>query len=157
MIDFSTGEFSILPETGNGILIYSYGKIWMQYFVSDTDPYVGDGTIVTMGINLTASGTSGFVTRGFPDKSEGMVGSQAVVGIPQYNMLVKYGLKGYADQAELTGKHQTIMDASVETLDGEILLKFKKLLVEEGENEIIVNDHQKFIYGFSDTVCEGYG
>ena len=49
------------------------------------------------------------------------------------------------------------MDASVESVDGDIVLKFKKFLVEEGENVIIVDVPQNFIYAYSDTVGEGHG
>ena len=49
------------------------------------------------------------------------------------------------------------MYASVEAVDGDIVLKFKKFPVEEGENEISVSGPQKFIYAFSDTVGEGHG
>ena len=68
-----------------------------------------------------------------------MVGDQAVVGIPQYNMIVKYDLNGYAYQAALTDYQQTLMDDSVDAIDGEIVLKFKKFLVEDEENDIIVD------------------
>ena len=44
-------------------------------------------------------------------------------------MLVKYDLKGYADQTALPYKQQILMDASIEAVDGEIVLKFKKFLV----------------------------
>ena len=36
-----------------------------------------------MAVTFIASNTSGFVDLGFPDDSGGMVGSQAIVGIPQ--------------------------------------------------------------------------
>ena len=49
------------------------------------------------------------------------------------------------------------MHASVEAVDGDIVLKFKKSLVEEGENEISVSGPQNFIYAFADTVGEGHG
>ena len=45
-------------------------------------------------------------------------------------MIVKYDLKGYAYQAALPDKQQTIVDDSVEAVDGDIVLKFKKFLVE---------------------------
>ena len=41
------------------------------------------------------------------------------------------------------------MDTYVEAVDGDILIKFKKFLVEEGENEI--SFIQNIIYEFSDT------
>ena len=47
------------------------------------------------------------------------------------------------------------MDAYIEAVYCDILLKFKKFLVEEGGDEISVS--QIFIYAFSDTVGEGNG
>ena len=47
-------------------------------------------------------------------------------------MIVNYDPKGNYDQASLKDKQQTLMDASVEAVDGEIVLKLKKFLVEEG-------------------------
>ena len=49
------------------------------------------------------------------------------------------------------------MEASIEAVDGDIVLKFKKFLVGEVDNETSVSGNQKFIYAFSDTVGEGYG
>ena len=69
------------------------------------------------------------MTLDFPDESGRMVGSQSIVGTPQYNIIVKYDLMVQADQAAMPYKHQTLMDASVEAVYGDIVLKFKKLLV----------------------------
>ena len=110
-----------------------------------------------MAVTLNARDTEGFVELVFPDESGCIVGSQFVVGIPQYNMIVKYYLKGHADQAALTDEQQTLVDAYFEAVDGNIVLKFKKFLVEEGVNEIISNGPQNFIYAFTDTVDEGHG
>ena len=110
-----------------------------------------------MAVTLTASNTLGFVPLGFPDESGGTVGAQVVVGIPKYNMIVNYGLKGYADQAALPYEHQALINYSVEAVDGDMVLKFKKFLVEDGENVILVDGPQKFVYAFSDTVSEVYG
>ena len=49
------------------------------------------------------------------------------------------------------------MDSYVEALYGDIVLKFKRLLVEEEDNEISVSGPQTFTYAFSDTVGEGHG
>ena len=49
------------------------------------------------------------------------------------------------------------MDASIEAVDGEIVLRFNKFLVEESVNDIIFDGPQNFIYEFSDTVGEGHG
>ena len=56
-MDLSTGELPVPSETGNDILLDSYGKNRMQYVVSDIDPDVGDGTRGTMYVNLTESDT----------------------------------------------------------------------------------------------------
>ena len=47
------------------------------------------------------------------------------------------------------------MDDSVEAIYGDILIKFKKLLLEEGENEI--TSSKNLIYVFYDTFGEGHG
>ena len=130
MIYLSTGEVPVPSETGNDILLDSDRKMWMQYVVSDPDPGVGDGIRGTMAVTLVTSNTSVFVYLGLPDESGDMVGSQSVVGIPQYNMIVKYDLMGYADQAALPNEQQTLMYAYVDAVDGYIVLKFKKFLVE---------------------------
>ena len=72
-------------------------------------------------------------------------------------MIVKNDIKGYSYQSALMEKNETLMDASVEAVDGYIVPKFKKFLVEEGGNEIIFYGPQNFIYEFSDTVGEGHG
>ena len=43
------------------------------------------------------------------------------------------------------------MDSYVEALYGDIVLKFKRLLVEEEDNEISVSGPQNFIYAFYDS------
>ena len=48
------------------------------------------------------------------------------------------------------------MDASVEAVDGDIVLKLKNLPVDEGVNDIIVDGTQNFIYTFSYTSDEGH-
>ena len=53
--------------------------------------------------------------------------------------------------------HQTLMDDSVEAVDGDIVLKFKKFIVEEEGNEISFDGPHNFIYTFSDTVDEVHG
>ena len=74
---------------------------------------------------------------GFPDESGGIVGSQAVAGIPQYIMIFKYDLKGYSEQEALPDEHQKPMYASVEAVDGYIVLNFKRFIVETGEKKLL--------------------
>ena len=44
------------------------------------------------------------------------------------------------------------MDTSVEAVDGDIVLKFNKFLVEERGGEISVSGPHNFVYAFSDTI-----
>ena len=90
------------------------------------------------------------------DDLGGMFGAQDIVGIPQYYMLVKYELKGYSDQAALPDKQQTIMDASFEAVDGDIVLKLNNFPGDDRGNDIIVDGPQNFIYVFSCTLGEGH-
>ena len=91
-----------------------------------------------MSVTLTSSNTAGFVDLAFPDESGGMVGAQSFIGIPQYNMTIKYDPNVYSDQAVLADTQKTVMDDSVDYLDGDIVLKFKNFLVEEMENDIFL-------------------
>ena len=109
-----------------------------------------------MAVTLNKSDTAGFGKSVFPDDSVGMVVYQAAVVIPQYNMIAKYDLKGYADQGALPEEQQKLMDTSVEAVDGDIVLKFKNLLVQEGVTGIIVYGPHIFIYAFFATVGEGH-
>ena len=54
-------------------------------------------------------------------------------------------------------EQKTLMDASVESVDGYIVLKFKKFFVEEGGNDMIFDAPQNFIHVFSGTVGEVHG
>ena len=110
-----------------------------------------------MDVTLNASNTYGFAVIALPGESGGMAGSHTFVGIPQCNMIVKYDLKGYSDKAALTEEQNTLMYVYIEAVDGGIVLKFNKFLLEEVENEIIVDGPQKIIYVFSDTVGERHG
>ena len=58
-----------------------------------------------------------------------LVVEQYIVNIPQYNMIVKYDLNLYYDQSALPDKQKTLMDASIESVYGDIVIKSKKLLV----------------------------
>ena len=49
------------------------------------------------------------------------------------------------------------MEASVEAVDGDIVLKLKNLPVEEGKKKISVSGPQNFIHSFYDTIGEGHG
>ena len=88
------------------------------------------------GCLFTEIDTAGIVGIAFPDESGSIVGSWYIVGIPQHNIIVNYDINGYSYQVALPDKQQTLKDASVEAVDGDIVLNFKKLLLEKGDNDI---------------------
>ena len=49
------------------------------------------------------------------------------------------------------------MDDSIEAVYGNIVIKFRKFLVEKGVNVIIVDGYYNLIYAFADTVGEVHG
>ena len=49
------------------------------------------------------------------------------------------------------------MEAYVEAVDGDTLLKFNKCLLEEVDNKISISGPQNFIYAFYDTVGDAHG
>ena len=57
----------------------------------------------------------------------------------------------------MSDEQRILMDDSVEALYGDIVLKFKNFLLEEGINDIIVDGPQNFIYEFSGNTGEGHG
>ena len=72
-------------------------------------------------------------------------------------MIFKYEIKVYADQVEMQDKQQKLIYSSIEVVYGDIVLKLKKVLVEEEWNDIIFDSNQNFIYARADTVGEGHG
>ena len=72
-------------------------------------------------------------------------------------MIVKYDFRVNSEQSLLLYEQQKFMDTSIEAVDGDIVLKFNKFLVEERENEISFSGPQNFIYGFFESVGEGHG
>jgi len=86
-----------------------------------------------------------------------MIGSEAVIGLPDNGGLVeKYWLGGKSVDAiqPMPSEQQTLIDATI-TVDeyGQTIMKFTKLLSEEGEIEILSGGTSSNIFLFA----SGYG
>jgi hypothetical protein len=83
-----------------------------------------------------------------------MIGSQAVIGVPEQGTVLKYDLTTRTADAPMTEDKQTLSSTSI-TVEGEkAIMEFTKLLVETGEVPIVENTENKFIYAAGDYYTE---
>ena len=92
---------------------------------------------------------NGWVSIGFsPDG--GMIGSQAVIGVPEQGNVLKYDLTSKDGASPMSEDRQTLIGTSI-TVEGEkAIMEFTKLLVEAGEVPILEGTENKFIYAAGD-------
>jgi len=51
---------------------------------------------------------------------------------------------------------QTLTDTSIEIVDGQTILKFTKLMKEDGEIELLVGDENTLLYAYGSSTRLGY-
>lgn len=85
-----------------------------------------------------------------------MVGSEAVIGLPDTGEVLKYRLEAQSVNGvqPVEDAKQTLIDASITQEDGTTILRFTKILVEEGEIPINIVGDNTFLssWGFSNTL-----
>lgn len=71
-----------------------------------------------------------------------MIGGEAVIGIPGGSVL-KYtmGSKQTSGVSPMPESQQTLLDASIEVVDGQTIMKFTKIMKEPGEIEVVAGDN----------------
>jgi hypothetical protein len=85
----------------------------------------------------------GWIGIGF--SSDGtMYGSQAVIGIPVEATVLKYDLTSTATL--MSEDRQTLSGTFIDEIDGMMIMKFTKLLIEEGEVPILAGAKNDFIH-----------
>jgi hypothetical protein len=95
----------------------------------------------------------GWVGIGFsPDGL--MAGSQAVVGVPEEGTVLKYDLTTTA--TPMDGARQTLTGTSIAVVDGLVIMRFEKLLVEDGEVPILEDAVNRFIHARGPPGALGY-
>jgi len=67
----------------------------------------------------------------------GIVNSQAVIGSPEENTVQKFNLGGKEVGAIEPMEQQSLSNTSIQIVDGQTIMKFTKLLDEDGEIEIL--------------------
>ena len=77
-----------------------------------------------------------------------MDGAVGIIGSPNGGTVMKYNLSGDRSVEVMTDDKQTLMSASIITQaeDGTTIMEFAKYLIEDGENEILANGANTFLY-----------
>mmetsp|Transcript_29631 Transcript_29631/g.54302 ORF Transcript_29631/g.54302 Transcript_29631/m.54302 type:complete len:522 (-) Transcript_29631:359-1924(-) len=87
-----------------------------------------------------------------------MVGSDAIIGLPNAGSVLKYDLlqKSTRSIVAMGDDSQTLIDTSIEQVDGMTIMEFTKLLVEDGENAIMEEGLNNFLCAVGSSNTLGY-
>eukprot|EP00584_Thalassiosira_punctigera_P010917 CAMPEP_0172547466 /NCGR_PEP_ID=MMETSP1067-20121228/16995_1 /TAXON_ID=265564 ORGANISM="Thalassiosira punctigera, Strain Tpunct2005C2" /NCGR_SAMPLE_ID=MMETSP1067 /ASSEMBLY_ACC=CAM_ASM_000444 /LENGTH=829 /DNA_ID=CAMNT_0013334551 /DNA_START=42 /DNA_END=2531 /DNA_ORIENTATION=+ len=66
----------------------------------------------------------------------GMIGSEAIIGLPSDDTVLKYDLTSYSGIAVMPDDKQTLTGISITEEDGKTIMEFTKMLAEDGEIRI---------------------
>lgn len=123
----------------------------MQYRVNVNDPRVGRDTITI----AYRAPVLGWLAIGFSDSGQ-MVGSEAVIGLPETSQVWKYSLQGKSGVGEIVAmSEQTLMDYAVLQDEAAFTttLIFTKIMDEDGEKQIVPGINNFLgAYGSSNTL-----
>jgi len=95
----------------------------------------------------------GWIGLGF-SPSGNMANSQAVIGIPDEDTVLKYDL-AIGRATPMNEDRQTLRDTSIEIVDGKTTMSFTKLLVEDGEVRIEEEGDNTFLFAWGGSTL-GY-
>ena len=137
-VDFTASDLSCPDSLDQSTQIDSGATLF--YAVVPSNP-AGSGNGLFCG-RLEAE-DDGWIGIGF--SSDGtMYGSQAVIGIPVEATVLKYDLTSTATL--MSEERQTLSGTSITEIDGMMIMKFAKLLTEEGEVPILLGAKNDFIH-----------
>ncbi len=85
-----------------------------------------------------------------------MAGGEGIIGLPDEGTVQKYTLLGDSPRVQLMpDDKQTLMDTMISQEDGQTIMEFTKLLVEVGENEIVIGENT-FLWALGGDNSLGY-
>lgn len=126
----------------------------LEYFVIEADGRAGGQHTVTIVYTVPAEAWAGV---GFSDNGGFMPGSEAVIGLPDEGVVLKYSLgdRFLSSVVPMPEERQTLIETSIEQQSGSTILRFTKILVEEGEIPIVIGDNSFMAaYGFSSALSQ---
>ncbi|KAG7373369.1 DOmon domain containing protein [Nitzschia inconspicua] len=109
----------------------------LEFSVNTADPRAGEQDTITFVYTVPAAAWAGIA---FSDNGGFMIGSQAVIGLPDDGTVLKYNLnaKSNAGVVPFADAQQTLIDASVAQNGDTTILTFTKIMVEDGEIPIVL-------------------
>jgi hypothetical protein len=111
----------------------------------------------TLSVILTIP-SLGWASLAFNDNGGLMIGSEAVIGLPDTGEVKKYnlGAKGTAGVLPMADDKQTLIATSISQESGITTLAFTKILVEEGEIAIDATGENVFLSAYGTSNILGY-
>jgi len=149
----TTNEFQSVALSGGSL----QGAI-LETKINLSDPIANGQDTIT--VRYTVPQLS-WVAIGVNPTGTGMVNGEVVIGRPTDNTVLKYRITARNAAAINEQPNQTLINPSLEQVDGSTILTFTKLLVEDGEHTISAGGNNTFIaaFGFSNSFGfhQGYG
>jgi hypothetical protein len=126
----------------------------LQYRVNPQDAAASGQDTITIVLETPATGWVGFA---FNNNGGSMIGSEAVIGLPDTGEVKKYDLlfKRESGVVPMDDTKQTLIDASVSQTDSGTTLRFTKILVEADEIPIASDANNSFLsaWGVDNTLA----
>ncbi len=126
-------------SVGGSTLTFKYAIV-----LSPSSP---DGDVLCA--RLERSDVEGYIGFGISPGGT-MDGGMAIIGLPGDGTVRKYNLSGDRSVELMSNDKQTLMDAIITQEDGVTILEFTKYLREDGENAILANGDNTFLYALGD-------
>ena len=143
-------EIQVCPETFDMMTEIDSSATFFFAMVPSNPSGSGNGLLCGR-LEVESEGWIGFAI------SEGgkMSGSQAIIGNPRRKTVLKYDL--FENGATLMSEgNQTLKKTSIYEEDGRTIMKFTKLLVENGEIPILEDTVNSFLYARGDSNNVGH-
>lgn len=84
-----------------------------------------------------------------------MAGGEAVLGLPDDGTVQKFALANARVQL-MDAEYQTLMQNNITQVDGKTVMEFAKYLKEDGENEILADGENTFLWAVGTSNVLGY-
>lgn len=123
----------------------------LDYVVNLGDARAGGQDTVTISYSVPKES---WIAIGFSPNGQ-MVGSEAVIGLPDAGSVLKYGMSAQlnAGVQPLPDNQQTLIETSITQVGGETVLTFTKILDEAGEIPIVLGTNTLLgAYGFDNSL-----
>ena len=125
----------------------------VRYRVNLADPEAWGQDTLSVVLETPALGWVGFA---FNNNGGFMVGSEAIIGLPDIGDVRKYNLnaQGVSGVVPLPDEQQTLIDATITQTSAGTTLRFTKIMMEPNEIPVLINSSNTFLsaWGSSNTL-----